>query len=380
MRNIVVVGCNHVNTLGLVRSLGRAGLCCDVILEACDLEFCVLRFSKYIDNFYMQAPAGNLVDFLIENYGDDPEKCVLLCASDNFAATIDRQFNRIRDRFVAFNGNALQGRICAFQDKSATFPIAKQCGLTTIKTWRVANLRNIPNDVVYPCIVKGNNSLRSHKGDMAICHDEKDLRAHLTAGSDILVQEYVEKEYEVDINGISINHGKDILIPGAVRKIRETLDRQSDYIVLEKIPEGLDVDAIKRFVEAIGYEGLFSVEFMKRGSEFYFLEINLRNDGVNYLYTLGGVNMPELWVKYANGSLKNFESVGKGLKTPIYLMQLFDVLNLKSGKVGIGEWMRDYLRARGHFVLSLRDPKPFLYLLWIYIRQLGRRVRRVCHI
>lgn len=379
MPRTIVLGGNHVNTLGLIRSLGRAGMRSDVILEPCDLDFCVLRFSKYINRLHILARSVALTDFLVENYGCEQEKCILLCASDRFAALLDKELLRIRNYFVVFNANEEQGRIAAFQDKVETFPIAEQSGLTTIKTWRITNRDEILDNVTFPCLVKGNNSLNSHKEDMCVCRDAADLRKHIVDGADTLVQEYIEKEYEIDVNGISINHGRDILIPGVVRKIREELDRQSDYIVLDKIPEGLDIDAIKRFVAAIGYEGLFSVEFMKKGDKFYFLEINLRNDGVNYLYTLGGVNMPDLWVRYAKGVIKDFSGVDQSLKTPIYLMQLFDILNLKSGKVGLIAWLRDFVRSHGHFVLSLSDPKPFLYLLWIYIRQIGRRVKKICH-
>lgn len=377
---IVVLGGNHVNTLGLVRSLGQAGLRCDVLLEDCDLLFCYLRFSKYIDACHKLCANEELVAHLTDLYGHGDEKSVLLCASDPLMSELDRHYDALKDRFVLFNAAGEQGRIDHFMSKAETFPLAADAGLETIKTWRVFSDEELPPDVIYPCIVKGNNSLSTHKEDMFVCADKETLGAHVIEGRETLIQEYVEKEYEIDVNGLSINHGKDVLIPGVVRKIREELDRQSDYIVLEDIPAGLDVFAIKRFVRAIGYEGLFSVEFMKKGDKFYFLEINLRNDGVNFLYTLGGINMPNLWVEYARGRRTDFRDVQVKLKTPIYLMQLFDLFNLKSGKVGLCTWLRDYCRAHGHFVFSLRDPAPFLYYCWIYVRQGFKRVRRQCHI
>ena len=289
---------------------------------------------------------------------------------------IDAHYAELKDFVEVFNAKGEQGRINYFMDKANTFELAEKAGLTLIKTWHIRDVKNVPGDIVYPCITKGNNSTGSSKGDMFVCHTRKELLAHLREGVDYLVQEFIEKEYEIDVNGISINHGGDVLIPGAVRKIREEYGRQSDFIVLEAIPEELDVAAIQRFVAAIGYEGLFSVEFMKKGDRFYFLEINLRNDGVNHLYTDAGINMPELWARYKAGESIDLGGINLGLKLPRYLMQESDLANIRTGKVGVYAWLRDYCRAKSHFVFDMRDPLPYLYTVYIHFRQAGKKLIR----
>lgn len=376
-RNVIVFGINHTNTLGLVRSLGEAGYPVTVLLEPCDLKFCPLRFSKYIKNLYHLKDRAEGIRILKDVSKSESEKPAVLCGSDSSISLIDEHYEKLQDFVEVFNANGEQGRINYFMDKANTFELAEKAGLNLIKTWHIRDVKEVPEDIVYPCITKGNNSTGSSKKDMFICRSRDELLAHLREGVDYLVQEFIEKEYEIDVNGVSINHGKDVLIPAVVRKIREEYGRQSDYIVIEKIPEDLNVEAIKKFVAAIGYEGLFSVEFMKKGDKFYFLEINLRNDGVNHLYTDAGVNMPKLWAEYKAGTLVDLSNVDLNLELPRYLMQESDLSNIRSGKVGVFAWLHDFCRAKSHFVFDWRDPIPYLYTVYVHFRQACKKILRL---
>lgn len=376
MRKAVVYGINHTNTLGLIRSLGEAGYPVIVLLEPCDLKFCFLRFSKYISTLHHLKDRAEGVRVLKEAFVNETDKPIVFCGSDSSMSLVDAHYDELKEFVEVFNARGEQGRINHFMDKANTFELAEKAGLTLIKTWRMRKGDTVSADMVYPCLIKGNNSTMSSKKDMFICRSRSELESHLREGVSYLVQQFIEKEYEIDVNGISINHGGDVFIPGVVRKIREEYGRQSDFIVLEKIPNGLDLEAIRRFVAEIGYEGLFSIEFMKKGEKFYFLEINLRNDGVNYLYTDAGVNMPKLWAECKGGILTGFSDVRFDLKLPRYLMQESDLANVRAGKVGIAVWLRDYWRAQSHFVFNWRDPLPFLYTVYVHFRQAGKKLWR----
>lgn len=379
-RTAIVWGINNNNTLGLIRGLGFGGYKVILLLESADQSFCYLRFSKYIQRIHHLKSMDDGIHILLDLREGINGRIPVLCGSDRGMAMLDANYEVLKNSFLVFNVRGRSGLISYYMDKFNTFPIAEKCGLTTIKTWRVSDVADLPANLPYPCLIKGNSSLGCTKNDMFVCRTEDDLRAHLQHGKDMLVQEFIDKEYEIDVNGISINHGKDILIPGVVRKIRDHMDRQSDYIVLENVPTELDVKSIRRFVEVLGFEGLFSIELIKRGDQYYFLEINLRNDGVNYLYTLGGVNMPCLWAQYAFGEVVGFSRIHLELKTPLFLMQLFDLANLKNGDISFGRWFADFRRVNAHFILSIQDPKPFLFYLWIYVRQGFKRLLRMSHL
>ena len=149
------------------------------------------------------------------------------------------------------------------------------------------------------------------------------------------------------------------------------MTRQSGCIRLESIKEypSIPLKQIKKFVGELQYEGIFSIELLYKSGKYYFLEINLRNDGVGYLYTVAGVNYPWLWVLYARGMLnKTFLSTIVVDKS--YLLVSFDdIKNMLEGKVSFFRWIYSLITANAYFVFDLKDPLPFCFSMLIHIRQ-----------
>lgn len=362
---IIVIGGNHPNTLGLIRSVGEKGCSVYLFLEPCHLTHCNLRFSKYITQQYHLREEKELLSILHRDFWEEELKPIIICGSDASVSLIDSHYDELKEKFHFFNAG-IQGRINYFMDKLNMFPLAEQCGLNTIKTWHVTDLSEIPENIIFPCLIKPNNSLGGDKEDIHICQNRSELIESLREGVDYLVQEYIEKDYELDINGFAFNNGKGVLIPAVVRKIRDYSYRQSDYVVLEDNEEHKQIDytAITQFVREIGFEGLFSVEFLIKRDRAYFLEINLRNDGCGYLYTASGANLPYLWVLFVNGLLSSESLAAAKCKTPTFLMQQADFSNVVHQQVSFVRWLKDLLRTRAFFVLNIKDPKPFLYTIW----------------
>ena len=385
MPRVIVFGNSLVNTMGLIRSVGEAGMPVTLLLEPCKKNHCYVRFSKYLEKVHYLMTIEEALDVLRNEYWDEAKKPVILCASDSSICLLDAHYDELKDHFCIFNAYGEQGRINFFMDKINQFPIAEKCGLKLIKTWHVEDVSRLPSDITYPCLIKGDNSVKSTKGDMFICWNEEDLRANLHEGVKYLVQEYIDKDCELDIVGLSCDHGNNVHITAAVSKLREKITRQSDYIRLDDIRcyGMLNIERIKIFVREIGYEGLFSIEFLKKGDEYYFLEINLRNDGVGYLYTAAGNNYPCLWVRYNAG--ESYMDVVKEAqcKTPFYLMSEGDLYNLVEGKVSLRQWIMDFHRTDAYFILNKHDIKPFVYQVYVHIRQackklLAKLFRKAC--
>ena len=61
-------------------------------------------------------------------------------------------------------------------------------------------------------------------------------------------------------------------------------------------------DAARSFVEYIDYRGIFDMEFITDGKDFYFVEMNFRNGGYGYAYTRAGRNFPTIWAGEACGA------------------------------------------------------------------------------
>ncbi len=364
---VIIIGGNHHNTLGLIRSIGEKGLPVYLFLEHQEsFTACNLRFSKYITKMYHLQDEEEIVTLLKRDFWNEECKPTILCGSDASISLLDEHYDELKEKFLFFNAGR-QGRINYFMNKSNMIPLAKKCGLKTIKTWLLNCRDSVPEDITYPCFSKPQNSSLDGKNGTGIIHTEEELHERLNIGDDILVQEYIDKDYEIDINGLSYNHGKCVLINAVCRKIRDYYDRQSQYDVLESksLYPRVNYDGIKQFIQSIGYEGLFSVEFIYKNGLYYFLEINMRNDGANYLYTSAGYNYPFLWYLYgAEGKLDKSQVNLPPLKKPLYIMQWSDFSDVIHRRISFFEWLRDLSRTRAFFVLNFKDPKPFMFVIW----------------
>ncbi len=361
MNKVIIFGNGLNNTLGLIRSIGEAGMPVYLLLVSKDPHRCYVQYSKYIAATHYCHTQEEGLEVLRREYWDEREKPILLFGGDPPVCLVDSHYNELKERFLFFNAGE-QGRISRFLDKMNTFPVAEKCGFSLIKTWHVLGGCEIPSDVTYPCLIKGANSTTSNKGHMRICQNELELKQSLCVDVDYLVQEYLIKDYELNFVGLAWNHGKGSYVPAVVRKIRDDLHRQSVYIRLDDIRKYRDfnIEWVKDFIKELHYEGIFSVEVIKSGGKYYFLEVNLRNDACGYLYTAAGINYPALWVKYCRDELSKDELERIQFKTPYYLMNWEDHKNMLEGKVPVLQWIREYMAVDAYFVRNRKDRKPFL--------------------
>lgn len=375
---ILVFGGSHYNTLGLIKSLGKQGYPIYVFLEHCDMSICSLKHSKYIEKLHHLTSLEDAIYILKNEYWNETVRPVILCASDASICYLDKHYEELKEKFCIFNSKRKQGEINRLMEKINTFPIAKRCGFSVIRTWRVNSKSQLPNDITFPCLIKGNSSVTSLKTDMAKCNNREDLEKHFHEGVDYLVQEYIEKDYEIDVVGFSYDQGKRTIVKGAVRKIRDDMQRQSVYIRLDDIKDyPLEItDSISMYIAEIEYEGVFSIELLAKDGKFYFLENNLRNDGNSYLYTVAGTNYPLCWVKYCTGTLDDNFVNGLTVKTPFLLMQMYDIYNMFEGKVSFLKWAKQACTADAYYVLDREDMKPFFHSVYISIRQLLKKIVR----
>ena len=302
MNNVIVIGPDHYNTLWLVRSLGMVNMCPFVIILSPNKKSFVVK-SKYCLDYVIIPNEEGLFTFLMNKEFHD--KQIVLSSSDGVAMFLDSHLDILKDKYIIPNCNNNQGELSYWMNKDKMVAKAEECGLSIPKSISLttSSYENIPK-IKYPCLIKPEQSAVASKNDFRICNNAEELNLAISSIKDkcptILIQEYIKPEYEYLVYGVSTDD--EIFLPGGLRKIHtcsnlNNLGMMTYACLSADIPEQLgDFEIIKEFVRAIGYKGLFSVEFLVTKENAYFLEINLRNDGTCYITTQAGVNMPAIWV------------------------------------------------------------------------------------
>lgn len=310
-KQVIVVGNNHHNTLGLVRSLGRGGMEVTCIIVDDSIKHSFVEKSRYIQRFKLVSSYEELLACLLSEWCSSPAP--VFTTSDGIAEFLDSNYDLLSTRLILGNCGKRQGNLSYWMNKDKMLSKAAECGIKIPYSVHLkidANKIILPPDIKYPCLVKPQKSSKASKDNFRICQSSNELQDALYEiaddCSDVLIQEYVERDYEFLIMGMRSASTKRIILPGGLHKLRTCKNRNNLGIfayayTTGKMDSSINAVALERFLEAIDYDGIFSMEFMVKGEESYFLEINLRNDGTQFCFEGAGVNLPLLWAKEAMG-------------------------------------------------------------------------------
>lgn len=362
MRKVIIVGDDHHNTLGLVRSLGEKGIFPIVYLD--HKVSGIVSASKYVSDVKYVA-SNQLADILIRNYKDENESPVILSSSDQCMSALDMRYNDLSPFFILFNAKE-QGRITHFMDKDKQYDLAEKCNLDYPKSIRLTKSELQKDKCFFPCMVKPSNSLHATKADMLVARDYDELCAHLKDGLEYLVQEYIEKDYEIMLPWCSLPDGT-FVTGGVIRKIRQYPYNHgctsfSVYESLENYKEIIPFNNLLDFVRKIGYVGIFSIEMVVKNGKAFFLEINLRNDGMGYVPTKAGLNLPYIWYKSATN-----EKISPSFPTtPLYSMiDEVDFNHVREGRINLFSWIKQVFDTDCFLLFNKVDKAPFYqFLKW----------------
>lgn len=349
-KTAIIIGDSTNNTLSVIRSLGKRKVKQNLIL-VCDEDFCNVKKSKYLHQSKIyEIKEIEEAQNILENIHTEGQ--VIICTFDKAAMWVDANENWLSQKFVT----PCQGkRIGHLFNKKSQCQLAEECGLTIPKSIVYKRGTQFPT-MDYPLLLKPLVSIKGEKSDIHICFNDEDLRKSMDENSlcaDFIVQEYIEKDYELDCIGVSTDD--DVIISGAVRKIRHYppsigAGAYGKFLPLKEID--IDANAVKRFIQKSNYHGPFSVEFLHTcDNKNYFMEVNFRNEGLAYASTIAGANLHAV---YLNADLYRPENVKS-----VYMMNYsLDYLYVKSGEVSFLSWLRDFIRTKCFINFSIKDPMP----------------------
>lgn len=360
---VIVFATEHYNTLGLIRSLGEAGMEPDYI--AIKGKAKVASTSKYVNRCYFVDSINGGYEILLREYGNLVEKPIVLCMEDKVLGVMDEHYNDICDRFIMFSSGQ-KGRTLEYMNKFRILELAKKHGLKTLDTI-VVKRGEVPTDLVYPVITKSiSPTVGGWKSDVHICESEEELKSaydHVLS-PEVVIQRYIDKKNECCLDGISFRKGKYVLIP--IESTYNYLIRgyYSPYMTVKPFVDIKMKKALDEMFEEIGFEGIYSVEFLiDQNDNYYFSEINFRHSTWGYAATVAGMNMPELWIKgmlegeIPENSKKTFEPF-TAMVEPIDFQKRVVERNMD-----LKEWIGELLDCKCPFYFNKEDLEPFFEMI-----------------
>lgn len=363
---IIILGHDHTNSLGIVQSLGSLGYY--MVAFVWGNKSGLLKSSRYIKEIYGCKDVQSSVDMIAENFGNAGKQIPIIACCDDAALALERNKEKLKDSFL--HEYSTQYSLDFLSKKENQVRLAHKSGLTIPKTWNLNNSKEIPIDIVFPCLIKPLVSSQGAKSDIRVCKNNEELHRNLNTleyTKDVLLQQYIERDYEISILGCGLKNGE-VIIPCVENKL--TLYPKNVGLECLANVQALENESImkgiKNLIKAIDYVGVFSVEMMhcKYDNKFYFTEINLRNDGANSFIVKYGVNLPLNHVEdLLNKPLTKFTKFEPGY----YIWDMHHFLSLVHGDISLFTWLKEICMSKGFMLYFKDDKKPFFkqYTNWI---------------
>lgn len=357
----IVVGSEHYNPLGIVRSLGENGIKSIVVMLKSKQK--IVSSSKYCGEIHYVDTLEEGYDYIVKNFSRDKDgnKAFILASDDITTSFYDLHYDDIKDDFYFYNAGET-GKITQIMEKQALCNLAEKHGLTIPKTWKVKT-GEIPTDLIYPVLTKADDSFAGNwKAATHICSNENELRTAVKEIRQevILIQQYIKKKNELCLDGYSWNSGKNVHI-GIASNYKYILpDRYSHYMDVFTFHNEQIQKSLEGMFAEIGFEGIFSVEFLvDENDNLYFLEINFRNSTWSYASTKAGINLVTGWCSAMLENENHIPVYKEILKGFTAMVEVSDFKARVIGrKIGLIRWIKDLRNCDCTFYYSKDDPKP----------------------
>ena len=384
---VMVAGRNYCSNLTMARSLGEAGYEVEIlrIFQVRPRRRNPMKrmlkpdaYSKYIKGYYVcvsRRRSRRIVNRL--KVLADPDHRMLLIPADDLVAYIaDDYLDELSEYYIIQNINNEPGELNRLMAKGRQKELAAAAGLNVLNSCVIRTRGGeftIPESVTYPCFIKPNISKSSSKKRMRKCDSEVELRGYLTEFSEkkdieMLVEDYVEIAKEYSLLGVSTRQGT--IGPGFFVAEEGGKDEHRGVAVTGRILPCSDfqplVDDLIKFVNSLGYEGLYDVDLIESvNGKMYFVEINMRFGASGYAVTKCGVNLPGMYADY----MLTGKPLDMGCKvTPgkTFVSEKVLIEEYTMGRLSWSDLKRAMKESDVHFVKNDDDRKAYRHFRKFY--------------
>lgn len=370
MNKIVVLGHSYLLRLSIIRALGVHAYDITVLIVARGKDNVRIDCrSKYVNRVLIcpSFDGQTLVKMLLEKCVNEGSKTILIPTSDVTVSMIDRHQDELKDYFLFPHIIDGHGTMTLWMDKSVQKDLATRMGLNVAESWRV-DVRNLsfslPQDIIYPCFVKPQQTIYGGKS-FKRCDDEAELRLFIQdigrkrGNIHLLIERYltIDKEYAV----VGFSDGDDVYIPAVifleqVSKSHFGVARLGKVMPIGNLREFME--QLKCYVKAVGFVGLFDIDFFECQGKYYFCELNLRYGASGNALLKMGLNLPIMLAeKLSTGHLQTFPS--EITRQAVFLNERICLDDWYRGYLSTNDYKRIKVRADWGFLEDQNDPKPY---------------------
>lgn len=370
---VIVIG-DHIQALGIIRSLGRHGI---PVYLLHDNILCISRFSRYCYKF-IKTPRmdneSNFISFLVELTKKFDVNDYILMPTNDAAVKVLSKNKDILEKY--YKVPTPQWDITKFAlNKELTYSLAAENGIPIPNTIHLRNVEELQKmDVNYPVIIKGVEGLNFYrktglKAFRANSLDELKMIYEKISDqidfSETIIQEEIPGGTDLVYSFCSFYKNNELLGVWTGRKIREHPMGLGTGTFAESVYVPEIVELGSKLLRAINYYGISEIEFKKdpRDNKFKLIEMNARTWLWVSLAMRAGVNFPYMLYKDMMGD--GIAPV-KSFKEGITWMHIYTDLGVMIKEVPRGNMrIRDYFAslnngAKEFAVFSISDPLPFI--------------------
>lgn len=368
MKQVIVFGNDHTNTVGIVQALSE--FFCSKIDTLLFGEITgYVRASNFTSRIFSACDASSCISLLLEQVDSFPKNTVIIPSCDSAAISLYQNKDDLLQKGFIVGGSRKNIDIVSLFNKNIQVQFAKDSGFNVPDSVIVRSANDLISNNNYPCLIKPLISAHGSKSQIRICRNKEELLEQyesIGGNSNVILQQYINRDYEISILGCALKDGK-CIIP----VVEDKLTLYPKLVGLEclahvhKLSDDDIRNSISLLMRAIGYVGLFSVEMMHcvDDGKFYFTEVNLRNDGAQSFILKCGINLPAVHVlDLLDMPIPNYEEVHPGY----YIWDMHHLKSLLSLDISIIQWLKEILKSNGFLMYNKRDKKPF-YQQYIYM-------------
>lgn len=375
-QKVVIIGHSWLSRLSLIRAVAQVGCEVTVVVmtpllgKKSTSEKPIDCYSKYLSHIYycVRKERDSLIPLLLEKCVDSQQKVVLIPDGDDVVATLDNNKNVLNAHFLFPHIAKEPSSMVYWMEKTHQKQLAKEIGLNVTNA-TIVEIKDgkytIPSDLQYPVFPKPLATMNGGKGGMRRCDNPKDLSKALdyiintrTRDTKVLVEDYKVIDTEYALLGFS--DGKEVIIPGVLEFLKVSKKNMGialqGKVISVKGFEAL-LEKFKHLVLAIGFVGVFDVDFYKSEGKYYFCELNLRYGGSGYAITKMGVNLPAMMVTHFYG--ESIEAMNKTITgESVYVNERMCVDDWNYGYLSYKEYRKYIKTADIRFVPDVEDTLP----------------------